>query len=169
MTASRRTPSRRAPVRSADVERALAANAGTCVCGNLRMAARLMTAHYDAALRPAGIEANQMAMLWVIHAGGALTSHAVAHGVGIDQSTASRNLAVLVGRGLVRLEASEGDRRERIVTLTADGRRTLFRAYPLWEKAQADVVKMTADLADVDAVGRCLRRVTRRMQSAARE
>jgi DNA-binding MarR family transcriptional regulator len=163
--AARRAP---APRPSSAVDRLLRERAGTCVCGNLRMAARLMTLHFDAALRPAGIEANQMAMLWVIHAGGALSSSAVAHGVGIDQSTASRNLTVLEARSLVRMAASPDDRRQRMVSLTAEGKRALLRAYPLWEKAQAEVQAMHADLADVSAVGRTLRRVTRRMQAAGR-
>ncbi|HEX4884989.1 MAG TPA: MarR family winged helix-turn-helix transcriptional regulator [Casimicrobiaceae bacterium] len=162
--------SRPAPADGADasVERALHESAGHCVCGNLRMAARLVTAHYDAALRPCGIEANQMAMLWVIHAGEPLASSRVAHGMGIDQSTASRNLAVLEGRGLVRSEPSRDDRRQRVVRLTAQGRRTLIRAYPLWQKAQAEVGRLTADLADVGAIGRTLRRVTRRLQASDR-
>lgn len=127
-----------------------------------------MTLHYDAALRPAGVEASQMAMLWVIHAGRALSSNAVAHGVGIDASTASRNLAVLEERGLVRRVAAPDDRRQRVVSLTPEGRRTLLRAYPLWEKAQAEVQAMHADLADVGAMGQTLRRLTRRMQAAGK-
>lgn len=150
----------------AAIDQALRDEAGTCVCGNLRMAARLVTAHYDAALRPCGIEANQMVMLWVIHAGDALSSNAVAHGAGIDRSTASRNLAVLEKRGLVASVPAQDDRRQRVLTLTRDGRRTLLRAYPLWRRAQAEVVAMHADLADLAGVGRTLRRVTRRMQAA---
>lgn len=169
-TASHRPPTSKAPARarSAAAERALRDGAGSCVCGNLRMAARLVTAHYDAALKPAGIEANQMAMLWVVHAGNALTSREVAYGVGIDQSTASRNLAVLEARGLIRSEAPRDDRRQRVVTLTPDGRRTLLRAYPLWQKAQAEVAARLADVVDLVAVGRTLRRATRRMQADAR-
>jgi DNA-binding MarR family transcriptional regulator len=169
---SPRTSTPRTPVEGAAegaVEQALHASAGHCICGNLRMAARLVTAHYDAALRPCGIEANQMAMLWVIHAGGDLSSHEVAHGVGIDQSTASRNLAVLEARGLVRSTPSREDRRQRVVRLTAHGRRTLIRAYPLWQQAQRDVAALTADLADLGGVGRTLRRVTRRLQAHGRD
>jgi DNA-binding MarR family transcriptional regulator len=163
---SPRRPS--APRAAAPVEQALRNDAGHCICGNLRMAARLVSAHYDAVLRPCGIEANQMAMLWVIHAGGRMSSRDVAHGVGIDQSTASRNLAVLEARALVRSTPSKEDRRERVVQLTAQGRRTLVRAYPLWQRAQAEVAAMTADLADLPTVGRTLRRVTRRLQASGR-
>lgn len=169
------SPAPRKPPRSiatrasaAGIEQQLRDLAGVCVCGNLRMAARLLTARYDAALRPCGIEANQMAMLWVIHAGGAQSSNQVAHGVGIDRSTASRNLAVLEGRGLVRSERAPEDKRQHVVTLTPAGRRTLLRAFPLWRKVQADVAGTMADLADVVALGRTLRRVTRRLQAGGR-
>lgn len=157
----------RARGRETPAERALRERAGDCICGNLRMAARLVTAHYDAALRPCGIEANQMAMLWVVHAAGATPANEIAYAAGVDPSTASRNLAVLEQRGLVRVEPSREDRRQRVVSLTGEGRGTLLRAYPRWRKAQEEVGAMTADLADLHALGRTLRRIARRMQAGA--
>ena len=71
------TPRQRRDSRSptSALEDVLRVQQGMCVCGNLRMAARLVTAYYDAALRPCGIEANQMAMLWVAHAEDAQPAH----------------------------------------------------------------------------------------------
>ena len=130
------TVTRRTRASAADIEAALREREGECVCGNLRMAARVVTAFYDAALKPSGIEANQMVMLWVAHSGGTKPASWLAHAAGMDQSTASRNLAVLEARGLVATQASDDDRRQRLVRLTPRGRTALFRAYPLWEKAQ---------------------------------
>ena len=48
-----------------------------------------MTAFYDAALRPAGIEANQMIMLWVAHSSDRMPANELAYAAGIDQSTAT--------------------------------------------------------------------------------
>lgn len=160
-------PLRPASGDAGDVELGLRQFAGQCICGNVRMAARLLTAHYDACLRPAGIEANQMALLWVIHASGSLPSNEVAHRAGIDQSTASRNLAVLGARGWVRVEEAPEDRRRRMVRLTRSGRRALTRAFPLWQQAQAEAQAATADLADLGEIGRSLRRVTRRLQAGS--
>jgi DNA-binding MarR family transcriptional regulator len=143
--------------------------AGQCICGNLRMAARLVTAHYDAALRPAGIEANQMAMLWVIHSGGSTPARDVARAAGMDQSTASRNLALLEVRGLIETRAPEEDRRRRLVRLTRKGEATLQRAWPRWLEAQRSLAEASADLADLAAVGRLLRKVARRMQDGDRQ
>ena len=151
---------------SAAVEAALRAQQGVCVCGNLRMAARLVTAHFDAALRPCGIEANQMMMLWVAHAEDAQSASELAHAAGMDQSTASRNLAVLQARGLVASMPSPQDGRQRLVRLTRRGRATLVRAYPRWQQAQAELAAMTSDLGDVVGVGRLLRKVSRRLQDA---
>jgi DNA-binding MarR family transcriptional regulator len=139
---------------------------GMCICGNLRMAARLVTAYYDAALRPCGIEANQMAMLWVAHAEDAQPASQLAHAAGMDQSTASRNLAVLEARGLVASLPSTADRRQRLIRLTRRGRSVLLRALPRWQQAQADLAAATSDIADVVSVGRVLRKVSRRLQDA---
>ena len=167
LTAGSRTRER-APARpsSAAVEDALRTLQGVCVCGNLRMAARVVTAYYDAALRPCGIEANQMMMLWVAHSEDAQPANQLAHAAGMDQSTASRNLAVLEARGLVASSPSPEDRRQRLIRLTRRGRSTLIRAFPRWQRAQADLAAMTADLGDVVGVGRLLRKVSRRLQDA---
>lgn len=174
MTTPRTTQAVRKPARPAaaaprpgreDVDAELKALGGHCICGNLRMAARLVTAYYDAALRPAGIEANQMIMLWVMYVRDAMAASEVAHTAGMDQSTASRNLAVLEARGLVSATVAATDRRQRLVRLTPRGRAVLVRAYPRWRKAQDEVSALAADLTDLPAVGRVLRKVTRRMQA----
>ena len=59
------------------------------------MASRLVTAYYDEVLRPCGIEANQMTMLWVAHAADGQPAKELARATGMDQSTASRTEAVL--------------------------------------------------------------------------
>ena len=165
----RRTSSKSVRSRSAPrepVETSLGALRGHCICGNLRMAARLVTAFYDEALKPAGIEANQMMMLWVAHAGGSMPAKALASAAGMDPSTASRNLAVLESRGLVSSSPAPDDRRQRQVVLTRRGRSTLVRAFPRWRRAQAELADLTRDMVDVVALGRELRRVARRMQAA---
>lgn len=136
------------------------------MCGNLRMAARLVTAYYDAALRPCGIEANQMMMLWVAHAADAQPASQIAHAAGMDQSTASRNVAVLEARGLIASVPSQADRRQRLIRLTRRGKSALMRALPYWQQAQADLAAMTSDIADVVGVGQVLRKVSRRIQDA---
>jgi DNA-binding MarR family transcriptional regulator len=166
---SRTVPTRQrsdARSQSTALEDVLRAQQGMCVCGNLRMAARLVTAYYDAALRPCGIEANQMAMLWVAHAEDAQPASQLAHAAGMDQSTASRNLAVLEARGLVASIPSTDDRRQRLIRLTRRGKSVLLRALPRWQQAQVALASATGDIADMVSVGRLLRKVSRRLQDA---
>jgi DNA-binding MarR family transcriptional regulator len=149
-----------------DIAAALIDQRGKCICGNLRMASRLVTAYFDEALRPCGIEANQMTMLWVAHIGDGQPAKQLAHEAGMDQSTVSRNLAVLESLGLIASVPAPDDRRQRLVTLTPRGRSTLFRALPRWERAQAELAAMTGRVTDLIAVGRVLRRVARQLQAA---
>jgi DNA-binding MarR family transcriptional regulator len=151
---------------SVDPARGLREDAGQCFCGNLRMAARLVTSYYDAALRPCGIEANQMIMLWAVFTHGSRPGGELARESGMDQSTASRNLGVLQARGLVRTVASTEDRRQRLVVLTRAGRATLLRAYPRWRAAQRQLADGADSLGDVVAVGRMLRRLARALQAS---
>ena len=55
-----------------------------------------------------------------------------------DRTTLTRNLKLLEKQGLVRIEAG-GDRREREISITREGAEELRKAYPLWQKAQAQV------------------------------
>jgi len=63
---------------------------------------------------------------------------------------------------LIHVESGE-DRRERQVTLTSRGRRALAEAFPLWDEAQAKIVKgfgqerlhhLHVELAELRAVSR---------------
>jgi DNA-binding MarR family transcriptional regulator len=109
-----------------------------CVCGNLRMATRAVTRLYDEQLQPCGLRATQLSVLWAMSARGPTTVQSVARTILMDQSTLIRNLRLLERDGLVAITTG-ADRRERIVKLTAAGRRRFERAMPLWEKAQRKI------------------------------
>jgi len=106
-----------------------------CVCGNLRMATRAVTRLYDEQLQPCGLRASQLSVLWATSALGPATVQSVARTISMDQSTLIRNLRLLERDALVSISAG-ADRRERIVKITASGRRRFERAMPLWERAQ---------------------------------
>jgi len=109
-----------------------------CFAGNARMAARSASKLYDDWLRPSGLRASQLAVLWAVLALEPVTARRIATAIVSDETTLSRNLKVLASDGLIELEPGE-DRRSRIVTLTRAGRRVLERALPLWDRAQEDV------------------------------
>ncbi|MBI4487454.1 MAG: winged helix-turn-helix transcriptional regulator [Deltaproteobacteria bacterium] len=58
----------------------------------------------------------------------------------MDRTTLTRNLGPLQRRGLIRINPGK-DQREREVTITKQGVGTLMKVYPLWKKAQSQVVE----------------------------
>ena len=115
--------------------------ASTCACFNLRKASRVVTQLYDEALRPAGILGTQQPILVCLRALGPVTVGVLARTLAMDRTTLTRNLAPLLRDGLVSADAGT-DRRERVVTLTAKGGRTLERTIPLWRRAQRRIVRV---------------------------
>ncbi|WP_445443302.1 MarR family winged helix-turn-helix transcriptional regulator [Clavibacter sp. km1a] len=88
-------------------------------------------------------------------ASGGLSVTALAEASGVDRTTTSRQAAVLVDGGLVRVEADPGDRRAGVLTLTAEGERAAGR---LRADARRFVVDFLASLEPEDraAAGRIL-------------
>jgi len=111
-----------------------------CICGNLRMASRAITAVYDEHLKPSGLTSNQLAVLWPIVAMEPTPMSEIARAVVMDKTTVSRNVASLEALGLVQIQPGE-DARLRLVSTTARGRHAFAIAMPAWEAAQAAVAK----------------------------
>jgi len=121
------------------LERGTAA-ADQCTCFNLRKAARAITQLYDDTLRPSGLRITQYSLLMVIRRMGPVSITQLAEQAVMDRTTLARNLALLEGEGLVRIEAGE-DARVREVSLTAAAHDKLATAVLYWEKAQARVTR----------------------------
>jgi len=120
-----------------------------CVCFNLRRAVRTVTRHYDAALAPVGLTANQFSLLAVLSGTGPSGLGELASRLGVDRTTLTRNLKPLTRDGLVDTQPGD-DRRRRAIVLTAVGRVRLADALPLWRKAQCQMVELfgTQSLGD---------------------
>ena len=106
-----------------------------CLCGNVRMAARALTAVYDEFLAPSGLTANQLAVLWCVVAREPVAMREVAEVLVMDKTTVSRNLAGLLELGFIVCRPGP-DARVKLVSCTAKGRRAFTAAVPLWRKAQ---------------------------------
>ena len=111
---------------------------GSCAHFNLRRADRVMTRLYDEMLRPSGLKSTQFTLLAAVRLMGPVTVNALAAGIVMDRTTLTRNLRPLKKERWIAVEPGK-DRRVREVTLTAEGRRVLEKAYPLWREAQASV------------------------------
>jgi DNA-binding MarR family transcriptional regulator len=112
-----------------------------CFCTDLRRASRKLTEAYDAALAPFGINIAQYFLLRTIvdHQPVSLTQLGTL--VDLDRSTIGRNVKVLEGRDLTCRGNDVGDQRERVVSLTSEGKALLRRATPAWDRCQALMVE----------------------------
>ena len=115
-----------------------------CACFNLRKATRMVTQIYDGALKPTGIRATQFMVLVAIGSAGPISVNQLADRIVMDRTTLTRNLKPLDREGLIAVRPGY-DLRVREVSLTAKGRKTLDRAYPLWERVQARLRQKIGD------------------------
>lgn len=109
-----------------------------CNCSALRRAARQISIYYDRRLSPSGIRATQLAMLVLIDRLGQASVGDVGETLGLDRTTAGKNIRFLEREGLVKIASSTEDLRLRAITLTRSGRARLKAALPHWERAQYD-------------------------------
>ncbi|MCW6509209.1 MarR family winged helix-turn-helix transcriptional regulator [Lichenifustis flavocetrariae] len=108
----------------------------TCFCTNLRLATRRLTAVYDAALAPVGINIGQYFLLRKIRDRRSVSLTELGQLAELERSTVGRNARVLERMGLVVTARGESDQREALVSLTPAGHTLLKDAQPLWEGAQ---------------------------------
>jgi DNA-binding MarR family transcriptional regulator len=99
--------------------------------------ARQLTQFLDESLAPSGVGAAQFSLMCLIASAPDDTMGALAERAGLDQSTLSRNVDLLVKAGWVEVVTAETDRRRRAVWLTESGIRTLEGAMSRWRAAQA--------------------------------
>ena len=115
-------------------------NLDHCVCANLRKAARVVTQAYDEVFRPLDLKATQIIILVRVAKAGSMTINVLAEKLSLDRTTLTRNLKPLQRGGYLRVDAGK-DKRERVVVLTPKGQAVLVKAFPLWKKVQARLVK----------------------------
>lgn len=106
-----------------------------CYCATLRQAARAVTTLYEQALGESGLHATQFTALQLMMNAPKLTTSELADAIGIDQTTATRTLALIRKAGLA-VDAPGDDRRERRWTLTAEGESQLRKLMSRWQQAQ---------------------------------
>ncbi len=106
-----------------------------CACASLRRAARAVTRLYDEELRPSGLKPTQFTLLMALDTVGETTQGDLGQILAVDSTTLTRTLGVLLKRRAIRAVSGK-DRRERHLSLTAEGRESFSRARPYWERAQ---------------------------------
>ncbi len=120
-----------------------------CACYNLRKAARSITRFYDAVLKPSGLKVTQLTMLTAVRINEEITIKRLAKIMSMDRTTLSRNVAILVKKGLIDMKPGD-DIRSRKLSLTEKGHTALKEDFPLWKKAQAEIVGQLGEKRWVD-------------------
>jgi DNA-binding MarR family transcriptional regulator len=106
-----------------------------CVCTAARRRSRDLTRAFEKAMRGSGIRGTQFTLLATLVQTGPIPTTRLADFQGLERTTLTRNLSLLVREGFVRIEEGK-DRRVRKAAITPAGEEAARRAFPFWKKAQ---------------------------------
>jgi DNA-binding MarR family transcriptional regulator len=95
----------------------------------------------------ASVSVTQMRVLVLLWTGEPLNLSAVAEGLGVNASNASRTCDRLVSGGLIDRGELTADRRHRVLTLTRKGRSLVER---LMDRREQELTEIVARMSDVD-------------------
>jgi DNA-binding MarR family transcriptional regulator len=121
----------------------------SCVLRHVTRTSRAVVAAFDRALAPAHLTGHQFNLMMTLALAGDLNVHTLADQLGMDATTVPRVAAPLRRQRLIASKVGR-DRRERVLTVTARGRRRLATALPLWEAQQKRVIAALGDTAWTD-------------------
>ncbi len=117
----------------------------SCLCLHVQRAARALARRFDDALRPLGLTNGQFSLLMSLNRPEPPGMTAVASLLAMDRTTLTAILKPLQRRRLIKVMPDPRDRRSRLLTLTAKGRRLLVRAVPVWQSTHAEVEALLHD------------------------
>ena len=109
-----------------------------CYCATLRQATRALTTLYDKHLSATGLKATQFSILQALDYMGQARNRDLEGALTIDQTTLTRNLAILARERLIAVVGRPSGR-EKAWGLTVAGSELMAKAKPLWEQAQAEI------------------------------
>jgi len=104
------------------------------------MVSRAVTQLYDDVLRPSGLRVTQFSILATIAGLREANLRQLECALAIDQTTLTRSLNLLERSGMIE-RVAHPDRRIKAMTVSANGKRTLEAARPLWAHAQDKVLR----------------------------
>jgi len=120
-----------------------------------------------ARLRPRGLSPQQFWLLVSIHEQPGLSLRALAERHHMDPPTASRIVALLSKRGLVRMEADPRDRRLRCLRLTPHGAALARKVHPLALRTR-EAIQVGFSETEKRALRAMLQRIVANMERFAR-
>lgn len=105
-----------------------------CLCLAVQRAARALAREFDEAFRPVDLTNGQFSLLMALNRPEPAGIGPVAQLLAMDRTTLTAALKPLSRRGLIEVSTDPRDRRGRLLRLTANGRRLLARALPIWKR-----------------------------------
>jgi DNA-binding MarR family transcriptional regulator len=120
-----------------------------CNCTSLRKASRRVSQLYDAVLAPSGLRTTQRAILNHISRAGTPSVGELAADLVMDRGALAHTLKPLERDGYVRQDVDPRDRRNRVISLTEEGRAKLRESELLWARAQRKFDKAYGAAASV--------------------
>ena len=110
-----------------------------CHCAQLRRATRRVSAIYDEALAPLGINVAQYSLLQSVRHKGEVSTTELGRILELDRSTVGRNVRVLSKHGLVEIRRGKDDQREACIALTGQGTDLIVVAAKAWAVSQKKI------------------------------
>ncbi len=110
-----------------------------CVLRHVSRTSRAVVAAYDPALAPLGLTGHQFNLMMTLGNMGPMAVGALADVLGMDASGIPRAIRPLADDGLIAVERGT-DRRQRLLSLTEEGRKRLDNATPTWMRVQTELV-----------------------------
>lgn len=109
-----------------------------CYSFTARHASRHLSQFYEHMIVGSGIHAQQFTILAIIKRKEPLTIIELAQELSMDRTTLARSLSPLERDNYIEITSGKKDRRNRIISITEDGKAKLEVAVKLWRKAQAE-------------------------------
>lgn len=110
-----------------------------CLCLHSQRAARTLARRFDGALAAVNLSSGQFSLLVSLNRPEPPSLSAVAELLAMDRTTLTANLKPLQRRALVKVAVDTRDRRGRLLTLTAAGRKLLAKAVPIWRRTHGEL------------------------------
>src|SRR5262245_54848199 len=121
-----------------------------CLARRARILSRKLTRIYDDALRPLGLTSCQLGILGAIAANPGARASELHRRLELEQSSFSRNAALMELRGWIERRPAEDERSQELL-LTKAGLALFAKAIPRWRTAQRQAKRVLGDDAQVFA------------------
>jgi DNA-binding MarR family transcriptional regulator len=115
-----------------------------CTSFRTKQLARHIARVYDAELARAGMKSTQYSLLTHVRKRGPISTGELAGLLGLDASTLTRNMQVVLANGWIKVTAGQ-DSRLRLVALTESGKKVQEQAHEHWLVAQKSMTNVLGE------------------------